>query len=172
MDKPNFESERKIVFVCTGNVFRSMTAMFAARACHAVQKGDLKLAFESAGTRGRPAKAVRHDVSAHARQLGFDTAVHESRKLTREIVDNADLIIAMDSTHQSFIRDEFGVHAPLYLEIADGRKEDILDLPDVIPDFKDKPAESEAFIKNVMDGITAKSSRFLTNLPKFLDKTL
>lgn len=163
--------EKKIVFVCTGNVFRSLTAEFAARASHEKQKGDLKLAFESAGIRGRPEKPVRQDVKARAAHWDFDVSVHKSRLLTQEIMDSADLIIAMDAVHQKAIKDQFGYDAPLYLEIAEGRQESMLDLPDVLPDFKNKPEAAEAFIIGVMDRIVANQDRFMANLPKYLDKT-
>lgn len=163
------QDPKKVVFVCTGNVFRSLTAEFSSRAAHEQDnKPSLKMAFESAGTRGRAAKPVRDDVKAYAGALGLDVSLHESRLLTQDIMDSADLIIAMDSTHKKFISDNFGYDAPLYLEIAEGKAEDLLDLPDVMPDFKDRPAEAEVFIHGVMNRINGNREQFLANLPKFM----
>lgn len=164
----NSQDQKQVVFVCTGNVFRSLTAEFAARAAHEPAKDGLKLAFASAGIRGRPEKPVRDDVKARAAHWNLDVSAHLSRKLTQDIMDAADLIIAMDSKHQQAIKDEFGVDVPLYLEIAEGRSEDILDLPDVMTDFHKKPKEAEAFIIGVMDRIVANKPRFLANLPNFI----
>ncbi len=156
------QDPKKVVFVCTGNVFRSLTAEFSSRAAHEQDaKPSLKLAFESAGTRGRAAKMVRDDVKAQATALGLDVSMHQSRLLTQEIMDSADLIIAMDRTHQSFIKDNFGYDAPLYLEIAEGISEEMHDVYDY-------SAESEAFIHDAMNRINANREQFLANLPKFI----
>lgn len=153
-----------IVFVCTGNIFRSLSAEFGMRAADA----DGDFTFASAGTSTHLRRRLRSDVldanAAHA----VDATIHESRPLTQEIVDSADLLVAMDETHQKHIRDIFNRHAPLFLEISRGTLEGIPDLPDIIPDYKDRPAESRIYVKQAVDFIMAERPDFIANLHKFV----
>lgn len=161
---------KKILFVCTGNVFRSLTAEFAARAAALAVVPDLKLEFSSAGLRGRPEKKMHPDVLERAAYWNIDASTHTSRKLTQELVDEADLVVAMDSRHQEFIRENFGREATLYLEIAEGRSEDLLDVPDVIDDHHSKPDATRSFIYGTMDRIIANRGGFFARLPQYLGK--
>lgn len=154
----------QVVFVCTGNIFRSLSAEFGMRAADA--DGDYM--FASAGTATKLRRNLRDDVLDANAAYGLDASIHESRPLTQEIVDGADLLVAMDETHQKFIRDTFNRHAPLFLEISRGTPEGIPDLPDIIPDYKQKPAEARAYVKQAVDGIMAERAGFIENLHKFV----
>ena len=153
-----------VVFVCTGNIFRSLSAEFGMRA--ADTSGDYS--FASAGTDTHLRRRLRSDVLDANTAHGINAAIHESRPLTQEIVDGADLLVAMDETHQKHIRDTFNRHAPLFLEISRGTPAGIPDLPDIIPDYKDRPAESRAYVKQAVDGIMGERAGFMANLPKFI----
>lgn len=153
-----------VVFVCTGNIFRSLSAEFGMRATdHAGA-----YVFASAGTSTHLRRRLRSDVLDANAAYGIDAATHESRPLTQAIVDSADLLVAMDETHQKHIRDTFNRHAPLFLEISRGTPAGIPDLPDIIPDYKDKPDEARAYVKQAVDGIMAERAGFMANLHKFV----
>lgn len=154
----------QVLFVCTGNIFRSLSAEFGMRA--ADTGGDYM--FASAGTATKLRRNLRSDVLDANAAHGLDATIHESRPLTQDIVDDADLIVAMDETHQKHIRDTFNRHAPLFLEISRGVPAGIPDLPDVIPDYKDRPAEARVYVKQVVDDIMAERAGFVGNLHKFI----
>ena len=128
--------------------------------------GDYK--FSSAGTSTHLRRRLRSDVMDANAAHGLDATIHESRPLTQDIVDSADLLVAMDETHQKHIRDTFNRHAPLFLEISRGTPEGIPDLPDIIPDYKDKPAESRVYVKQAVDSIMGERPGFVANLHKFV----
>jgi protein-tyrosine-phosphatase len=156
----------KILFVCTGNVFRSMTAEFAVRAA-LPPGGGAGLEIESAGVEGGRSP-LRGDVRSHLRDCGIDVSAHTPRLLTQELVDSADLVVAMDEDHQHYLRDKFNRAAPLFMEICYGRAEGVPDLPEIIPDYKNKPQLSAVFVASTIDNIIASARDFLDNLPRFL----
>lgn len=154
----------QILFVCTGNIFRSLSAEFGMRA--ADTGGDF--IFTSAGTATKLRRNLRADVLDANADHGVDASIHVSRPLTQDIADGADLIVAMDETHQKHIREKFNRHAPLFLEISRGTAEGIPDLPDIIPDYKDRPDAARAYVKLAIDGIMAERPGFMANLHKFV----
>ncbi|MBU0860118.1 MAG: hypothetical protein KJ667_09275 [Alphaproteobacteria bacterium] len=158
-DKPH------IIFVCTGNIFRSLSAEFGMRA--ADTRGDFT--FASAGTNTHHARRLRSDVlGAIAAHDQIDAAGHISRVLNQDIVDGADLIVAMDRDHQKYIRDTFNRHAPLYLEISRDLSEGVPDLPDIVPDYKTNPVAAAAFVNETVTRIMNERPAFLKNIRRYL----
>jgi len=100
MDEAN-EVDRttyNILFVCTGNTCRSPMAMAIGR--RAIERrGWSHIAVASAGTaaaRGAAAEPLAVEVAA---EHGLDLAAHATQPLTRELVEWADLILAMTPAH-------------------------------------------------------------------------
>ena len=116
-----------VLFVCTGNIFRSLTAEYALRrhAPHVV--------VASAGTDDFP-HVVRPNVRDYLRTRGIDVASHRRRTLTEEILRNAASVIAMSTDHQSFIAERFGMRVPVFLEACGGACEALPDIEDVVLD--------------------------------------
>lgn len=155
-----------IMFVCTGNVFRSMSAEFALRSALPPHSN---ITVSSAGTRGRPEKALHPDVIDRLDQLGVtDHRTHIPRRLTEEFMKAADLTIAMNLDHQEFIRKNFNRETPNYMQIVTGKSQALLDLPDVIPDHRNHPKETRAFIYKTVDFIFENRDILLRNLERFL----
>lgn len=98
-----------ILFVCTGNTCRSpMAAAIARRAI--ADRGLSYVRVDSAGTgavRGEP--AAEHAVAA-LREIGLDLSGHESKPLTADDVESADLIVAMGPGHAERVRAHGGPH--------------------------------------------------------------
>ncbi|MFI5782197.1 low molecular weight phosphatase family protein [Nocardia sp. NPDC051570] len=90
-----------VLFVCTGNVCRSVIAERLTRAM-AAEHGMPDLTAESAGTRA----LVGFGVEPHAAQtiagLGADAGEFKARKLKPEMIERADLVLTMSEQ----IRDE------------------------------------------------------------------
>ena len=91
-----------ILFVCTGNTCRSpMAGAYFKSLCE--KSGRTDITVESAGTfagNGEPASAQSVSVM---KGYGIDLSTHKSSKLTKEKTDEADLIIAMTSSHRHHI---------------------------------------------------------------------
>ena len=85
-----------ILFVCTGNTCRSP---LAATVAAARLGGTGPFTARSAGTSasdGEPASALAVQVAAEA---GFDLGRHRARAVTRQMVEDATLVLAMTRAH-------------------------------------------------------------------------
>ena len=140
---------RRVLFVCTGNVFRSLTAEFALRAALG-HRADIAIA--SAGTEDRAVR-IPPEVSEYLAQRRFDVGAHRRRTLTREILDSAHLAIAMSLDHRDFIRANFGRSVPVFLECCGGAAEALLDLEEAVSDYRTNRAASLAHIRGTIDRI-------------------
>lgn len=109
-----------ILFVCSGNTCRS--PMAAALARDAIRRrGWSYVRVDSAGasaSRGEP--AAENGVAA-LREIGLDLSRHESKPVTAEAVEWADLIVVMGPSHAERVRALGGGHkAFLLTEFLEG----------------------------------------------------
>jgi protein-tyrosine phosphatase len=151
---------RLVLFVCTGNVFRSLTAEYALRAALA-DRTDLVIA--SAGTEDRAVR-VPPEVSEYLKEKRFDVSAHRRRTLTKEILDAAHLPIAMSLDHRDFIRTHFGRSVPVFLECCGGAAEPLLDLEEAVADYRINRAASLAHIQQTIDRIVELTPRLAARI--------
>ncbi|HEY8469087.1 MAG TPA: low molecular weight protein arginine phosphatase [Longimicrobiales bacterium] len=83
-----------LLFVCTGNTCRSPMAMAIARQ-EAQRRSWTHVAVASAGIAASPGAAASEAAVRVAAEQGLDLSSHVSQPLTRELVEWADLILAM-----------------------------------------------------------------------------
>lgn len=119
---------KRIIFVCTGNICRSAMAEHLLR--HWAGTRGLALETASAGI----AAESWYEVPAHARKLltaeGVPPFVHKPRLSTREVLRDADLILAMTQAHLDHILErfpEFSSRARLFREQAGYGEQDVAD---------------------------------------------
>jgi len=97
-------AKKLVVFVCTGNICRSPMAEFIFRG-HLASRPEWMTC--SAGTIGAPGiPASRHAVKA-VRDLGVDLRPHRSQPVTRELVDDAAIIVVMTAAHREELCERF-----------------------------------------------------------------
>jgi protein-tyrosine-phosphatase len=90
----------KVLFVCTANICRSPSAEVLAAAAGL---GDVE--FRSAGTHARDGEPINPEMAA-ALPEGLETSAFRSRRLTRALVEEADLVVTMEAGHRQFVLDE------------------------------------------------------------------
>jgi len=155
-----------ILFVCTGNIFRSMAAEYALRA-----QLDPNLSYRvgSAGIEAKP-KSIHPVISNRLIQKGIDPSAHVPRALTKELVERNDLIIAMGLGHREFIHTRFGLMAPLFNEVSFGQKTPILDLHEALPYWERDIEEARAYVESVIDHIWESVPALMARLQHFQER--
>lgn len=88
----------KILFVCSGNTCRSPLAEAIARR-EAIERGMLDVDVESAGTSAYDGAPASDGSLLVALERRLDIGAHQARLLTRELVEQATLILTMAPPH-------------------------------------------------------------------------
>ena len=111
----------KLLFVCTGNTCRS--PMAAAIASHLAEARGLPyIAAASAGVGAAEGTPASDGALLVALEHGVDLGDHRSRPVTRELVAEADLILAMSANHLERLQQlGAGTKAQLLTDYAAGR---------------------------------------------------
>ena len=151
---------RRVLFVCTGNIFRSLTADRAVRELLVAQP---EFHVSSAGTVDYPHE-VRPYTRGYLLSKGYDVSAHRRRTLTQAILDESHFVVAMSTDHQAFIRERFGREVPLYLEVCGVGTEWLPDIEDVIPDYQTNRPAVEAHVRATIDRIVELAPRMGENM--------
>lgn len=156
----------RVLFVCTGNIFRSLTAEYALRRALGA-RADVHVS--SAGTADHPYE-VRQNVRDYLRAKGFDVGRHRRRTLTREMLEGSHLVIAMSTDHHAHIRERYGIAVPLFLEACSEAAAALPDIEEVVLDYQTNPAAVDAHVRATVDRITVLASALAARLDTLLER--
>lgn len=153
---------KNVLFVCTGNICRSpLAAALLQRALEA--RGITEVAVSSAGTGawdGAPASEGAYLVGL---ERGLDLSGHRARLLSRELVEQADVVLTMARHHRARV-DELGGEGHVFVlgEYA-GRERDDVEVSDPfggdLDVYRSTCAELEALTAVVAERLAAERSR-------------
>ncbi|HYK89422.1 MAG TPA: low molecular weight phosphatase family protein [Acidobacteriota bacterium] len=152
---------KSILFVCTGNIFRSVTAEYCLKA---QLRPKTRLIIGSAGTEAKPQR-LNPILIEFLRKKGADPSAHVQRKLSREMLEEADVAIAMGIDHQQFIFEQFGRDVPLFNQVCYQREEPLLDVHEAMPDWVSRMGAARAYVQSVVDHIWKATPPLLERLP-------
>ncbi|HET6624921.1 MAG TPA: hypothetical protein VFG63_00895 [Nocardioidaceae bacterium] len=93
----------KLLFVCTANICRSA---FAEQLARRLAQDDPSVQVMSAGTHGWVDEPVNAPLAAELVSRGIDPDGFASRRLTMQMVDEADLVLTAARSHRQFILDD------------------------------------------------------------------
>jgi protein-tyrosine phosphatase len=154
------EKRQSVLFVCTGNIFRSVAAEYALKA--GLEVGT-SCVVSSAGIDVKP-QSMHDWVETRLREKGADPSTHIQRQLTRDLVWAADLVIAMGRDHQVFIREQYGRDVPLFNQICLGYDQPILDVHEVILGWETDRERARAYVWSVINVIWASAPALVPRL--------
>ncbi len=140
------ENKVNVLFVCTGNTFRSVIGEYCLRDYLKKRKIG-SISVSSAGIIAKP-DSINTFTLKSLKSKGIDASKHKQRKLTRELIKDSDLVIALHKEHQNFIEKEFGVYVPLFNELVIGKSVSVLDV-----NRTDGPNSEELFEKQINDTV-------------------
>jgi len=140
----------KILLVCTGNICRSpLAAALLQRAL--AERGIEGIDVSSAGTGAWDGAPVSEGAYLVGLERGLDLSAHRARLLTREFVEQADLVLTMARHHRARV-DELGGEGRVFVlgEYA-GREGDEAEVSDPfggdLEVYRDTSVELQALIE-------------------------
>lgn len=158
-----------VLFICSGNVFRSMSAEYGLRAVLAADAtSDWGVDVASAGLEAGP-HPVLDFVRDHLASRALNVSGHVPTRLTEDMLRGADLAVAMGAAHQTQIADAFGLQLPLFSEVAYGEVNPLPDVYEVVPDWRNNLDASVAYAQEVIDYICDGMAGFAERMEGFVE---
>lgn len=115
----------RILFVCTDNIARSLAAEYLLK--NWLQKNNRHdIEVSSCGINAdSDMSSFCMDHLDKLNKMGIDISQHKRTQLTEDILKKSDLVIAMDESHQNWVKEKFNLDIPLYNEIYKNEKTSI-----------------------------------------------
>jgi len=116
----------KVLFVCTQNVFRSLSAHHLM---HKYVKDNNINGYEidSCGTIAYDWESPYQHTLNLLKEKGVSIKNHKNKKITKEMCNESNFIICMTNDHKDFITKNFKVESYLFNEIAINKNTDLED---------------------------------------------
>lgn len=151
----------RILFVCTGNTCRSPLAEALAKKV-VVERGLADVEVMSAGTSAWDGAPASDGALLVGMERGLDLSAHRAQTLTRELVRDADLVLAMGPHHLERVEALGGTGRAYLLTDFASRGSSARPVNDPIGGeldlYRSTADELEAEIRRVFDRITAERS--------------
>lgn len=140
---------RRILFVCHGNICRSAFATAYGRARLS------RLSFNSAGFHPIEGRVTPAKVKAAASSLGVDLTAHRAARINGAVVEEADLILLMDTrNYQSFVT-QFSEAVQRTTMLGLFAPRPCVEIPDPVSSSEADAREILSSLRDAVDGLTS-----------------
>lgn len=100
-------------------------------------------------------------------EMGIDTSQHKRTQLTKNILAQSDIIIAMDESCQNWAREKFKIEIPLYNEIYKNEKTSIrINPPNATGSLSDRLLNTVDYISKSIPDLVAGIDKIKNKFPK------
>jgi protein-tyrosine phosphatase len=151
-----------VLFICTGNIFRSLVAEYALKAALGP---TATIVAGSAGIQASP-QTIHPIILQRLVLKGANPSNHRQRKLTHELLQAADLPVAMGLDHQEYVRVQFAKEILLFNQICYERNDPVLDIHEAITDWHVNMDAACAYALSLVDYIWEAMPAFLEGLER------
>lgn len=156
---------KKILFVCSGNVFRSLSAEYCLEKI-LKQKKNTAWQVISAGITAKP-QLIHPQTRLTLAKLGITDVRHKQHKLNKKMLLDAHVVIGMAQNHLDFMKKNFKFTKTwLFNQVALGKNKSILDIEDTVKEYQTNPVAVNKQIDKTIRQIHKNISRFYKNLEK------
>ncbi len=120
----------QILFVCTANRYRSVIAAACFKDELSRREQENGWSVLSAGTWTTDGLPPMKDAIQRAKQIGLDIQEHRSRVVTGDLLQQADLVLVMESGHKEALQVEFPACREKILLLSEAAKGILYDISD------------------------------------------
>jgi protein-tyrosine phosphatase len=155
--------KKSVLFVCTGNVFRSMSAEYCLKQLLS-DRGIKGWRVSSAGIEAMP-EPVHPKTLEVLEKLGIQKIEHKQKKLTKKMLEDNDVVVAIAKDHLDFI--QLKLRHPrvlLFNELALRQRTSIWDIEDTVKDYKTNRKAVEKQIERTVKEIHRKTPQLFQNI--------
>jgi diadenosine tetraphosphate (Ap4A) HIT family hydrolase/protein-tyrosine-phosphatase len=148
----NYSPKKSILFVCTGNVFRSMSAEKLFKK-HLDTLGESDWVVSSAGIVAHPQDPHPYTLKT-LHTCGVTSFSHKQQRLTKKHLESFDVVVAMAQNHVDCIKEQLDhSHVLLFNDLAFGKRTSIPDIEDVVLDYATNKAAVNRFVAKIVSYI-------------------
>lgn len=150
-----------ILFVCTANRYRSPIAEACFKRKLDGQSGDAKLKVASAGTWTTDGLPPMPAAIRDAMRFDLDIQAHQSRVVTKELIESFNLVLVMEQGQKEALRQEFPKQREKILLLSEVSRGIPYDIPDPManPSVGDVAGEICNLIENGFEKILALANK-------------
>jgi diadenosine tetraphosphate (Ap4A) HIT family hydrolase/protein-tyrosine-phosphatase len=151
----NMTPGKSILFVCTGNTFRSVAAEQGFKK-YLSDNAISDWTVGSAGIFAEPA-IVDPKTTEALRALGVTDFVHNQRRLSKELLAAYDIVVGMAENHIEFMRSQFNYkYGLLFNELAANENTSVWDIENEVGDYLTNRPAVEGKIERTVHEIVEK----------------
>lgn len=149
-----------VLFICTQNVFRSMSAEKLMQK-FLLDKQINDVHASSAGTVAFEWESPYSYTLQRLQELGVNDLDHKQRRVNEWMVKDADVIVCMTKDHQAFIKQNFDKDSYLFNELAYNKTISLCD--DTETDYDDIRTFVRSTVDTIHQGIPHLTQSILNN---------